>query len=388
MPHSPRLLAALLLALLLSACLRRPEAVLPLDSRISHYHPALPPVPVPNRVARVEAPFPPPVAPLIRPRPVNSALLYEQAYQEMANMLAGRVAPSFKRAVFITENAYLNNELSYTRFCRRVAALAQLCQAMRAANESALLYPEKDRADVTRNAAIFQLLKDSVHLANGTVLPPYRYDFDDFTGAHDWRKMFVNKLLATHTGNCHSLPLLYKILADETGAPAWLALAPNHIYLKQHSRQQGWYNTELTCFTFPVDAWLMASGYVSKETIVSGIYMDTLSVRQNIALCLVDLAKGYERRVGRPASAVFATKCATLALRHYPTYINAQLLQAELLRLVFERSPPAAAPGAYAAMEAAYTRIFRTGYREMPAQVYADWLQLAESAPPSAVKPR
>ena len=385
---SRRLLAALVLALLLSACLRRPGAVLPLDSRVSHYHPALPPPSVPSRLARVEVPRSLPGAPLVRPRPANCALLYEQAYQELADMLAGRAAPSFKRAVFDTENAYLDHGLSYARFCQRVAALAQVCRAIQATNESTLRYPEKDRADVARNAAIFQLLKDSVHLANGTVLAPYRYDFDDFTGARDWRKMFVNKLLATHTGNCHSLPLLYKILADETGAPAWLALAPNHIYLKQHNRQQGWYNTELTSFTFPVDAWLMASGYVSKETIVSGIYMDTLGTQQNIALCLVDLAKGYERRVGRPASATFAAKCAELALRHYPAYINAQLLQAELLRLAFQQSPPEAAPRSYAAMEAAYTRVFSTGYREMPAQVYADWLQLAESTQSTATQPR
>ncbi|MBD2767125.1 hypothetical protein IC235_04345 [Hymenobacter sp. BT664] len=172
------------------------------------------------------------------------------------------------------------------------------------------------------------------------------------------------------------MPFLYKMLADEIGAQTWISLAPNHIYLKQHNRKNGWYNTELTSYTFPIDAWLTASGYISRETIISGIYMDTLSAKQNVVLCLVDLAKGYERKVGPVAAEPFVNKCTDLALQHFPHYINAQLLQAETLRRKFERqtSKPKAQQ-VYAAMEAAYTRIFETGYREMPPQMYADWLQ-------------
>jgi hypothetical protein len=228
---------------------------------------------------------------------------------------------------------------------------------------------------VARNAAIFRLMKDTITVGKGLRLLPYRYDFEDFDGDRNWAKMFVSKLLVTHSGNCHSLPYLYKMLADETGAQTWLSLAPNHIYLKQRDQKDGFYNTELTSYTFPTDGWLMASGYVSKETIVSGIYMDTLSAKQNVVLCLVDLAKGYERKVQPDSSAAFVRKCTALALYHFPQYINAQLLQAETLRQQFERQTNAAdARAAFAAMETAYTRIFETGYREIPAQLYADWL--------------
>jgi hypothetical protein len=229
---------------------------------------------------------------------------------------------------------------------------------------------------VGRNAAIFQFMQKPTLLQSRNDLAPYRYDFDDFNGDRDWRKMFVSKLLDTHTGNCHSLPFLYKILADETGAPTWISLAPNHIYLKQRNAQTGWYNTELTSYQFPMDSWLMASGYISRETVVSGIYMDTLTAKQNIVLCLVDLAKGYERKVGRVAAEPFVSKCVDLALQHFPHYINAQLLQAETLRHKFERQTSKQnAQQVYAAMEAAYTRIFETGYREMPPQMYAQWLR-------------
>jgi len=300
---------------------------------------------------------------------------YERAYQELAKMLAGTYPLSFKRAVFIAENAFFDGRLSYEEFNNRVAGLAQVCRVLKATNDPYLLYDRDDKENVARNAAIFKMMSDTTHLRNGGYLPPYQYDFEDFDGDRNWSKMFVSKLLVTHSGNCHSLPFLYKILAEETGAKTWIALAPNHIYLKQRDLKDGFYNTELTSYTFPTDGWLMASGYVSKETIVSGIYMDTLSAKQNVVLCLIDLAKGYERRMGAAKSELFVSKCTNLALRYFPKYINAQLLQAETLRQQFEHQTNSNdARAAYVAMETAYTRIFETGYREMPAQMYANWL--------------
>ena len=170
--------------------------------------------------------------------------------------------------------SYLDNRLNYEEFSQLISNLATVCRLLKKSNDPYLLYDRADKESVARNAAIFLLMKDSTRLQPGVTLAPFRYDFEDFEGDQDWRKMFVSKLLVTHRGNCHSLPYLYKILADETGAPAWLSLAPNHIYLKQHDQKDGWYNTELTSYTFPVDAWLTASGYISRETIVSGIYMD------------------------------------------------------------------------------------------------------------------
>jgi hypothetical protein len=301
--------------------------------------------------------------------------VYEQAYQELAKMLDGRYPLSFKRAVFLTENAYLDNQLDYKGFNQVIADLARDSKNIESQSAPYLLYDLADKQAVLHNAVLFRLLTERIEFASGRTQIPYRYDFEDFNGERDWSKMFVSKLLATHKGNCHSLPFLYKILADETGAQAWLALAPNHIYLKQHNLKDGWYNTELTSRTFPMDAWLMASGYISRETIISGIYMDTLSAQQNVVLCLVDLARGYERKFGA-ASESFVLKCTDLALQYFPHYVNAQLLQAEALRRRFERQTDRAnSQRAYGAMEAAYTRIYKTGYREMPPAMYTAWLQ-------------
>lgn len=378
MPPSLRIALSSLL-LVTVACVRQPLPLAPLAPRVSTYQPSAPQQVGPVVPAHL-APLPPrPASVATGSTTVAVQATYERAYQQLARMLDGRSPLSFKRAVFLTENAYFHEDLDYGEFNARVAELVQTCRATEAETATRLLYDRPDKAQVVRQALLFRLLCDTTRFQSGRVLHPFRYDFTDFNGAVDWRQMFVTKLLVRHTGNCHSLPFLYKILADELGTPTWLALAPNHIYLKQHNRQQGWYNTELTSGTFPNDAWLMASGYISKETIVSGIYMDTLSARHNVALCLVDLAKGYERQMG-PGHEPFVLRCTDLALRYFPHYINALLLRAEALRREFERQPhsaSAAAP-AYAAMEAAYTHIFETGYREIPPQMYAEWLQLVQ----------
>ncbi len=356
----------------------------PLALRTPTYRPgsvlSRPAVSPPLQLAGVPSPALAPTAPA-RPAEPTAADFYEPAYQELAKMLDGRYPLSFKRAVFLTENAYFDNRLDFAEFNKQISALAQVCRLLKKTNDPYLLYDRDDKENVARNAAIFSLMRDSTHLRPGVTLAPFRYDFEDFDGDADWRKMFVSKLLVTHKGNCHSLPYLYKLLADETGAQAWLSLAPNHVYLKQHDRKDGWYNTELTSYTFPIDAWLTASGYISRETIISGIYMDTLSAKQNVVLCLVDLAKGYERKVGRVAAEPFISQCTELALQYFPNYINALLLRAETLRQKFERqTTQTEAQRAYATMESAYTRIFETGYREMPPQMYADWLRSVNDA--------
>jgi hypothetical protein len=301
--------------------------------------------------------------------------VYRRAYEEMAAMLAGKLPISFKRAVFVTENAYLGDSLDYVVFDRYVQKLAQICRNIQHVNSANLVYDKQDRENVARNVGVWQVMTDTVFLDRkdkSRYLPPYTYDFDDFDGAQDWRQMFVTKLMLTHRGNCHSMPILYKLLAEEVGAPCWLALAPNHIYLKQRNEQTGWYNSELTAHAFPRDAWLTASGYESRETIVSGLYLDTLGPRQNIALCLVDLANGYRRYFASTADEAFVRRCVTLALENFPVYVNALLLDAESQRRLFEAAPN---PTTATAMEAAYARVVDTGYREMPANQYADWLR-------------
>ena len=320
---------------------------------------------------------------------VEKQQIYNNAFLELKGMLKDSVPLSFKNAVFISENAYLDNKKDFKEFNDHIRWLAD--RAMLVASQGDLLYKESDKEHVEKYAAVFRLMTDTIKFFKDSVnfyqTKPYKYDFEDFWGDRDWKKMFVTKLLNTGTGNCHSLPFLYKILCEELGEKAYLSMAPNHIYIKLKCKKLGWYNTELTSGYFPIDAWIMASGYVPLTAVQNRIYMDTLSLKQSVAVCLVDLAKGYERKMGDYADLDFIQKCCDLALVHYPKYVNGLLLKAETNKKQFERlmkkynaeypSDVFNVPKGrelFENMQALYVHIHELGYRRMPSEMYLTWL--------------
>lgn len=312
---------------------------------------------------------------------------YDSALYEIELMLLDSITPSFKRAVFVTENAYLENSLNYERFCQEIDFLKTLANMFNASNE--LNYSHEDKDRVAKLGSIYYLMTDTINIIVQDQLLyhlPFKYNFNDIWGEEDWSNMFVTSLLMTHQGNCHSLPYLYKILAEELNVDAYLAIAPNHFYIKSKCDRGGWYNTELTSATFPIDAWIMASGYISVQAVQNRLYMDTLSQKQSLATCLTDLAQGYSKRFGSDANLDFTIKCTELALSYYPNYINALLLRAETLKLKFEKyaklhelvsndiSTKLEAQALYSEMESAYVDIHKLGYRTMPKEMYMQWL--------------
>jgi hypothetical protein len=313
-------------------------------------------------------------------KPVSIDTNYLKVYETLENMLSKKEPASFKYAVFLTENLSMDNALIYSKFDEHITKLATLVKYWMEFN-TLKDYHYSDSLNVHRNYALYTFFKDTLKMS---VSPggdffhlPYTYDFNDFSGEKDWRMMFVTKLLITHTGNCHSLPYLYKILADEIDAKCWLALAPNHMYISNRCEKIGWYNTELTSGDFPIDSWIMASGYLPLQAVQNGIYMDTLSNQQSIALCVLDLAKGYEHKV-RNYSDGFILKCCDLSLQYFPLNVQALLLKAETLKHIYEQEKlqkAAAAKGTYRQMEQLYMKLFDLGYREMPDQMYIQWLQ-------------
>jgi hypothetical protein len=314
---------------------------------------------------------------------------YEQAFEKINCMLNGSCTASFKEAVFTVENAYFSNRLDKTLFDNKVLFLTQVAKQLIASRQ--LIYDFQDKAEVAKYAALFTVITDSIQIetAEGkkAYLMPFTYDFNDIWGYKQWSNMFVTKLLDTKKGNCHSMPYLYKILADEIGAKAHIAVAPNHFYIKHQSKASGWYNTELTSGIFPIDAWLMASGYIHLDAIVNKLYMEALSDKQMIALCMIDLAKGYEKKLGFLATNEFVLKCTEAALQHYPHYINAMILKAETKKKEFDglmKKYGAKYPvdifqineakALFDEMTALYSKIHELGYRKMPEEMYLDWL--------------
>lgn len=325
----------------------------------------------------------------------NPVKYYQDAYLAIDSMLTGKTQLSFKKAVFFTENAYFEGGLNEKAYNRSIEILKDLAILYRNANK--LIYQESDSERVANYAAIYKVMTDTISIILDTsrmfIHKPFTYDFEDMWGHKDWSKMFVSKLLMRGNGNCHSLPYLYKIIADEVGVSAYLAFAPNHIYIKLNCKETGWYNTELTSASFPIDAWIMASGYVHLDAIRNGLYMDTINTAQAIANCLVDLAQGYRWKY-KNEDPYFSIMCTELALKYHPTNVNAMLVKAEAQKSIVEeqmklqglKNPRELLKDnsyktLYAEMEQGYVRLHQLGYRRMPEEMYLQWLLMLKNEP-------
>jgi hypothetical protein len=310
----------------------------------------------------------------------SSKEIYEEAFLKISLLLQTKDPTCFKKGVFITENVYLNNSITYDEFEDEIQTLVNLAW-LRVKNNRHLQYKMEDSLNLIKNLAIFNLISDTTRLSSimgkDLIVYPCRYNFQDPQGDKDWTSTFVISLLTTNEGNCRSLPYLYKILADELGATCWLSFAPYHIYIKNRCKQTGWYNTELSSGQFPVDAWITASGYISMDAIRSGIYMDTLSNKQALANCMLDLAKGYERKTHNYTDS-FIVRCCDLVLKYHPNNINAIVYKAEVLKKIYQISKNSGAELAvslYPSMEALYLKAMDLGYKEMPERMYQEWIQ-------------
>ncbi len=304
--------------------------------------------------------------------------LYNSTFVELKNMVNGKQPVDFKKAVYLVENCYLTEKIDYRTFCEAIDYHTSLCKRLIESRD--LQYSESDKEKVSVYAAVFSVMNDTIPIqkSDGSLVYnlPFEYDFDDIYGSQDWTKMFVIKLLATKKGNCHSLPYLYKILIEELGEQAYLSYAPNHIYIKQQCKAFGWYNTELTSGMFPIDSWLMASGYIHLSAIQQGIFMDTLSAKQSIGACLLDLAQGYEKKFGIEDGKFILNICETV-LKEHPNNINALLLESETKMNLWKKEngkEKEEKQAEFIEIQKLYTKIHNLGYRAMPKEMYLDWL--------------
>lgn len=297
---------------------------------------------------------------------------YKAAYAELLEMLQDKKELSFKRAVFITEDAYYNGSLSYEDYCTELNRIEEKLQ----------VFIEKKgikRFKTAPNYAIWSYMTEPSGLNDSITCT---YDFEDFMGQQDWTKMFVTKLMNTKSGNCHSLPYYYKILAEEMDAEAHLALGPNHVYIKHIDKDGKWINLELTNGNFSSDGWLITSMDISLEAIKSNIYMHPLSDKESIALCLFDLALTYRIRNGYDD---FVLQCCNTALQYFPNCITAMMEKSNALTSMCQQHIDAGGSKTdflYTSMSHHYMQlqqhISELGYREMSKEAYSQWLQSVE----------
>ena len=262
---------------------------------------------------------------------------FDKAFTEITNMLDGKQPLSFKQAVFLVENAYFNDSLNYELFNNQIEFYKKLTIAYSKANKLSN-YHFKDSINETLNASLFKVFADTIRKENNIIIStPFQYNFNDALGSKEHANVFVYTLLFTKKGNCRSLPYLYKILTEELGTNSYLALAPMHMYIKQRNKNVNWYNVELTSKQYPNDAYLVSSGHITQKNIINGLYMDTLSLKESIALCLTDLAQAYRKRLGKQADAEFQLKCAVKALIVKQNLIDGLLIKQRIAKYLWQQ---------------------------------------------------
>ncbi|MFZ6011983.1 MAG: hypothetical protein ACOYXT_16695 [Bacteroidota bacterium] len=309
--------------------------------------------------------------------------IYGLAFRELEKMLNGQSPMDIEKAVFAAERAY-DKSLNFAEFDEQLNKAASVIG----------LKMQQDKISSSDNLGklmmTFKYMADTitVRTKQETTITTYpkTYDFEDFWGRQDYRKMFVSKLLKEGNGQCHSMPLLFLMLCEKIGAEAYLAFAPNHSYIKFQDKKGKWHNIELTNGMLASDHFIAESGYVKAEAMQSGIYMQPLSKKQVIVQCLNDLALGYQKKYGYDA---FVKECATIALSHDSKNITARQILAnyynELGKYIvyqyqskgmtkYQFDQDERANETMQLINKANQEIEDLGFAEMPPEAYEKWL--------------
>ena len=233
---------------------------------------------------------------------------YEQAYKMIEDMLSDKRPLDFAEAVFAVENCMYDGQLNHSAYLAELERIASGVQRM--ALSPAVSAPTPD---VALNYAIYLFYTQACPLNN---YHPFEYDKMSLIEDVGLTGGMVTNLLKTGMGTCHSLPYLYKIIADKVGAKAYIALAPLHLYIRHQDAEGKWWNYETTTGTYSRSAWIMESFHVNEKAIRSGLYMTNLSDKETIVQSLYDLLCVYERKTGFYSND-FVRKCYTLGIKYH-----------------------------------------------------------------------
>src|SRR5262249_25491256 len=131
---------------------------------------------------------------------------YVNAFNELKKMLEGGSTLDLKRAVYLVEHAF-DTTLQYADYNRQIQDAVSVIG----------LKMKKDKVSPLDNTAkimtTFQYMADTIKVYSPAAEKyittyPKTYDFEDFWGRSNYKKMFVSKLMRAGSGQCHSLPLL------------------------------------------------------------------------------------------------------------------------------------------------------------------------------------
>jgi regulator of sirC expression with transglutaminase-like and TPR domain len=166
---------------------------------------------------------------------------------------------------------------------------------------------------------------------------PFAYDHTDPLGQSIPNKLIAT-YLATRRGNCVSMPCLFLILADRLDLSVTFSTAPLHIFTRYTDEEGLTFNIEPTnggqAFR---DAWYVERMQISDRAVASGLYLRSLSRRENVALMATTVLEHLLEQRRFPE----ALALSEVILRHAPLDGYTMVIQAtvcgEMLRDEFER---------------------------------------------------
>lgn len=336
-------------------------------------------------------------------KPDSAKIFFRQAYSEIKNMVEGKQPMSFERAVFVTENAYWENQYVYENFQKALDVHTYIIRGLMKGSSkesemdfrtlidfnqpkfdiNTLNYTEKEKREMYRktlaNWMIYKYMTDTIEI-DRVFHRPWTYQIEDPFGMNNWKNSQVINLISSkeQKGNCFAITSLFKILSDRLNSEAYICTAPQHIYIQHQDHKGDFYNVELATGTHPGDGTLQTLTYTYYEGIVSGISLRRLNEKQNITLCLVNLGKSYEHKF-KTRDDDFILQCAELALKHDSLSLNAMLLKEQVLeervfkyavqknitdvnKLILDKGISAT----YKKLEAQIIQLYDLGYHQMP----------------------
>lgn len=312
---------------------------------------------------------------------------YQATFRLLGEMLEGRQPLDLKRAVFFTEKAS-DPLLDWKKFEADISYWkAIVLQLVKQEN----LDPNNS---LSINFCIQKLYSDTINITDPTTnkkktFQPLTYDFEDIYGDENIHQNMVTKLLRTHKGQCHSMPLLYLILAKELGAEAYIAYSPNHSFI-MFPDSYG----KLSCYetTSGYNAsrdMYLESSFIKSEALKNKIFLNPTTLKETIASCLNTLSFYYQQQFGNDD---FVLQCTQLARKHFPNSVLSQVLAenigtayllAEAKRCgwpdVNQKHKYPRLSELHGIMVDLQTQTDLMGYEEMPKEAYERWLRSVEA---------
>ncbi len=243
------------------------------------------------------------------------------------------------------------------------------------------------------NFCIQKLFSDTIKIIDPLTnkrktISPFTYDFEDFYGEKDIRNYMVSKLLRTHSGQCHSMPLLYLILTQELGAEAFISHSPSHSFIMFRDGYGRYSNFETTSGYICSRDMYLETNLIKSEALKNGIFLRPTTLKESIAHCMVDLGSYFQKQFGNDD---FVLQCGLVAKKHAPNNASAQILLENIgTAYMLDEAKRCGWPNEnerhkykrlnelQTIMADLQTNTDMMGYEEMPKDAYEHWLKQVE----------